>query len=415
VRVLLPIVARLSAYLVLLATLWTEPTLVWSQRVIFPTQSPATIAAPTQPFSAQPSFLGTAQAPANYTTPFNYSAPAATIPPTPQPTLQPSLPAVRPWDPYADPGVLNQPAFAPPATAPASPYAYGAQPPYGAQPQGPFGQVPGYLEGAYRETVRVLQAVRGQDTWISGEGGFNDFDINTTELSASFAIPVGQIQGPLLITPRFNFNWWAGPQSSAIGPPRDLPSRVYDAFLETSWRPQFGPNFGADLAVAVGVFSDFKYTDKNTLRVMGRGLGLITLTPTTQLAIGAWYINRDRVKLLPAGGFIFRPNPDTTYEILFPNPSVTQRLTTYGATEIFGRLAGEYGGGQWTITHDDGSRDVVNYNDMRIIVGVEGVQANRFRASADVGYVFNREILLRNQPAAIEPGDSVLVRLGLQY
>ncbi len=148
---------------------------------------------------------------------------------------------------------------------------------------------------------------------------------------------------------------------------------------------------------------------------MGRGLGLITLTPNAQMAIGVWYINRDRVKLLPAGGFIFRPNPDTTYELLFPNPSVTQRLTTYGSTEIFGRVAGEYGGGQWTITHDDGSRDVVNYNDMRIIFGIEGVQANRFRASFDIGYVFNREILLRNQVPITEPNDSVLVRLGLQY
>ncbi len=395
-----------------------------AQRVIFPSQT--TIAAPTQPFSAQPSFLGapaTAQAPANYTTPFNYSAPGSTIPPTPQPTLQPSIPAVRPWDPYADPGVLNQPIY-PPAQvptpgAPVSPYAYGS-PPYGAQPygapaQGPFGQVPQYIEGAYRETVRLLQALRAQHTWIAGDNGFDEFDINTTELSASFAVPIGQIQGPLLITPRFNFHWWAGPQSGAIVPPRDLPSRVYDAFLETSWRPQFNPNFGADLAVAVGVFSDFKYTDKNTLRVMGRGLGLITLTPNAQMAIGVWYINRDRVKLLPAGGFIFRPNPDTTYELLFPNPSVTQRLTTYGSTEIFGRVAGEYGGGQWTITHDDGSRDVVNYNDMRIIFGIEGVQANRFRASFDIGYVFNREILLRNQVPITEPNDSVLVRLGLQY
>ncbi len=34
------------------------------------------------------------------------------------------------------------------------------------------------------------------------------------------------------------------------------------------------------------------------------------------------------------------------------------------------------------------------------------------RASFDIGYVFNREILLRNQVPITEPNDSVLVRLG---
>ena len=402
----------------LVAMTWGAAS-TYAQRVIFPTpaSNPASISAGTTysagpAYSATPSFLGTpatAQAPSIYSTPYNYSAPGA-IPPTAQPVLPG---AAAPWDPYADPGLGTQPAFGAPAYgAPVDPYATGVQP-YSS----PFTGATNYVQGAYRETVRLLQALRAQHTWIADGNGYNDFDINTTELTASFGIPFGQIQQPILITPRFNFHWWAGPQSGAIQPPaRDLPARVYDGFLETSWRPQFTPFFGADLMVAVGAYGDYTYADKNTVRVTGRGVGVFTITPKTQVLLGVWYINRDRAKLLPAGGVIFRPSPDTTFEMLFPNPRITQRITNYGATEVFGYLAGEYGGGQWTVTHQsDNTQDVINYNDVRLIAGFEAISSNRFRGNFDVGYVFNREILYRNAVQQIKPPDAVMLRMGLQY
>ena len=349
-----------------------------------------------------------------YSTPYNYSAPSSTIPPTVQPSLTPTSPAIRAWDPYADPGPVTQPIYSSPTYAQP-----GVVDPYAVPPNtyvsDPLGSTTTYIGEKYRETIRLLQGLRAQHTWLAGGDLQDDFDVNTLELSAAFAVPVGQIQQPILITPRFNFHWWAGPQSAGAPIPRDLPAQAYDAFLETSWKPQFTPLFGADLGVAVGVFSDFSYYDKNSLRVMGRGVGLITLTQNLQFALGVWYINRDRVKLLPAGGFIYRPNADTTYELLFPNPRATQRLFTSGSTDVFGYLAGEYGGGQWTITHDNGLRDVVNYNDMRIVLGVETVSHNRFRANFDIGYVFNREILYRDQTPTVNPSDTVMLRVGLQY
>ncbi len=389
-----------------------------AQRVIFPSAAPDPsglyYSTPASSYGAAPSY-GVAQAPSIYSTPYNPTAPGGYLPPAG------SVPGVSAWDPYADPGSLAAPSLtAPPAypTVPygANPYApnpYGANPYYGnpyAQPS-PFGAVEGY----YREAIRLMQNVRAQHTWIAGDGG-NDFDVNVLELSATFGIPAGQIQQPILITPHFNFNWWQGPDSiPAPTPPRDLPSRVYDAYLETAWRPQFTPIFGADLSVSVGVYSDFQYTDSNSLRVTGRGVGLVTLTPNAVFAMGVWYLNRDRVKLLPAGGFIWNPNGDTRYEILFPNPKLAHRLFTRGVSNYWGYISGEYGGGQWTIKHDDGSTDVVNYNDMRLYLGIENISATRLRGDMSVGYVFNREILYRNGTPNVNPGDSVLLRFGLQY
>ena len=367
-----------------------------AQRILSPAEWPDPSiwnSAPTASASAL-----TAQAP-TYSTPYNFAAPGAAVP-----TFAPNVSVAAPaWDPYAAPGAAA-PLYAP------SPYAAQPGQPYA----NPFAGLPSTIEGYYRETIRVMQNVRAQHTFIGGREG-NDFDINTTELSASFGIPFGQIQQPILITPRFNFHWWAGPSSLGVAPDRDLPARVYDAYLETSWRPQFTPRLGADLSVSVGVFGDLRYTDSHTLRVMGRGLGLVNLTPTATLALGVWYINRDRVKLLPAGGVIWTPHPDAKYEILFPNPKLAHRIANTGVTDYWGYIAGEYGGGQWTVIHQDDTRDVVNYNDMRLILGVEATTNQRLKGNFDIGYVFNREILYRNGTPQVEPGDSVMVRLGLQY
>ena len=109
---------------------------------------------------------------------------------------------------------------------------------------------------------------------------------------------------------------------------------------------------------------------------MGRGLGVITLTPTVQIAAGVVYIDRVQIKLLPAGGIIWTPNPDARYEILFPNPKLARRWTTIGNTDVWLYATGEYGGGSWTIQRI-GFTDQADYNDIRVGGGIEGVRLSR--------------------------------------
>jgi hypothetical protein len=217
----------------------------------------------------------------------------------------------------------------------------------------------------------------------------------------------------LLITPGFNTHFFNGPDSMP-GETIDLPARVYDAYLGAAWRPQFSPRFGADLAVSAGVYTDFQVVNWDSLRVLGRALGVFTLSPQWKFEAGIVYLDRLSVKLLPAGGVIWTPNPDVKFDIVFPYPKLAQRLTTFGNTDVWGYVAGEYGGGQWSVVHNNGVEDVVNYNDLRIMAGLEWFGLNRWRGNVEVGYVFDRHILYRSGPE-YSPGSTMMFRGALAF
>lgn len=320
----------------------------------------------------------------NYTGPPAYSgAPTATLPGT----IEPVNPQ---WDPYADP-MTQTPALLP-------------QQNYFTTPQEPF----------TTRAVRLMQDLRFQYTWLAGSGG-DEVGMNDLETSVSFAVPFFMDQAPLLITPGFAVRYWSGPSSAAV-PGADLPPRVYDAYLGAAWRPQFTPAFGVDVGFQVGVFSDFKFFNSSeSLRYRGHGLGVWTLSPKWQLVGGIVYLDRIDVKLLPAGGAIWMPNPDTRYEIIFPMPKLAQRFTTWGNTDIWLYVAGEYGGGAWSIERAAGFEDAVEYDDFRLKLGLEWISFQGNKGYFEVGYVFHREFKYLSDIGNFDPSDTVMLRAGISF
>jgi hypothetical protein len=195
-----------------------------------------------------------------------------------------------------------------------------------------------------------------------------------------------------------------------------MPPQTYDAYLDTSWSPQFTPRFGADLGVRVGVYSDFNAVTSQSLRIMGRGLGVFTVNPQFQVALGVVYLDRLRVKLLPAGGVIWLPNPDTRLDLLFPNPKLAYRLGAFRNTDVWVYTAAEYGGGKWSIQRQAGNADAVEYDDIRVMLGLDFISFNGLRGYSEVGYVFDRKLIYRSgDPHNYIPGDTVMFRGGLSY
>ena len=83
----------------------------------------------------------------------------------------------------------------------------------------------------------------------------------------------------------------------------------------------------AELDSSIGVYSDFAKITSQSIRPMGKGLAVIGIPDTNlTMKVGVWYINREKYKLLPAGGFVWKPSPLTEFDILFPNPKFTQLL-----------------------------------------------------------------------------------------
>jgi hypothetical protein len=253
-----------------------------AQRVQFPTP-----AQPADPYTVPgPPATGSypAPPPPYPMTPYN----ASPYPATPVPATPYSPSAVGPpplFDPYAGgssvsppPAVpyMPPPAYAPPPP-PASAY---PQQPVPLFPDGPPVQwqpapydIATSGEGYWAKTQRFLQELSAEYTYLYGDHSDpSDFEINRLELSSTFAFPMFyNIQTPLLVTPGFAFNWLEGPISGGA----DLPSQLYDAYLDLAWYPRWNQWLGGELGVRTGVWSDFHHVDSDSIRLMGRGLGYV--------------------------------------------------------------------------------------------------------------------------------------------
>ncbi len=146
----------------------------------------------------------------------------------------------------------------------------------------------------------------------------DDLQIHDSEISTTAYFPnFLRGAGPLRVTPGFAFHFLDGP-----GPPEksDLPSRLYSGYLDFGWTPQIGRAFSADVNFRAGVYSDFDTVTTNSVRFIGTGVGIVQVTPALSLKLGAAYIDRNKVKVLPAGGILWQPNPRTHWDFFFPAP-----------------------------------------------------------------------------------------------
>ena len=267
---------------------------------------------------------------------------------------------------------------------------------------------------------RLLQGPRLRHTFVGSGDGNDDLNTNDTDASLIFAFPnfLYSTQ-PLYVVPSFSLHLWDGPQSSTGA---DLPSSAYSGFIDVGWNSDPNQIFSTELGVRVGAFTDFDTFNSDSIRVLGKALANFRLTPNSTLKGGVYYLDRNSVKLVPAGGLLYQPNPYTRLDIFFPQPKLAQYWRTIGTRDVWWYIAGDYGGGSWTIRRDGGKgEDSVDINELRALAGFEWGQSDKIRAGRrtgffEVGYAFERELEYRRNPADdIDLDDGIIFRLGIGY
>ena len=251
-------------------------------------------------------------------------------------------------------------------------------------------------------------------TFLPGLGK-KSLTINDVELSGTMALPLAEGWAPLLLTPGVAGHFWDGPSADLVPPARDLPSHLYDTYLEIGWRPQLARWLFTDLAVTPGVYSDFRDVSADSFQMRGRGLAIVAFSPQFQIVGGALYVNRNKTKILPAGGFIWNPNDDTKLVVVFPSPKLAHRLTTLDDIQLWGYLSGELGGGRWSMEHADGTIDSVDYTDIRVILGLETIAPGTVKGHVEVGYVFARRVNFTGTTPDYRPDPTLMLRAGISY
>jgi len=250
-----------------------------------------------------------------------------------------------------------------------------------------------------------------------GSDGFGLYD---AELTSVWGLPCPTKDAPLVITPGFATHWLNGPSNL------DIPAQLHDVYTEFRWLPKIGDYFRADVAVQPGYYSDWDGSSIRGVRILGHVSGIYDCTPTFQLVLGAAYLDRPDIEVLPIAGFIWKPDADAEYRVVFPAPKIAWCLLNdwwlmsdprpaKRNTELWLYLGGELGGGTWAIRHSDGTSDLMSYSDWRVFLGMETKSLVWLGSFIEVGYVFHRTIRLTSIGNDVDFGDTVMARAGVYY
>jgi hypothetical protein len=332
-------------------------------------------------------------------------------------------PALSPA-PYAGPppGIDGPPLFAPglpPGAMPGEVIAPGILPdeylslPGGALEEGVLGEfadgelflAPPQKLSAYKSGF--FQKLSLTATWF---GNSNDpADLGGTEIDAflTVAVPAPIKEWPLLITPGINTTLIDGPTVT------DLPPRLYYTYVDLMWLPQVVHRWTLLLSVAPSVYGDF---DANEFRLTGKGLVIYDWVPERlQFVAGVLYLNRENIRVLPAGGLIWTPADWARFELLFPKPKLAVRWHVGPGFEDWIFTTAEFGGNTWPIVRESGLTDNVTYLDYRLLVGFERKLDGGAGYRVEVGYVFGRSIEFTSGNGDFDPQDTILLRGGITY
>jgi hypothetical protein len=259
----------------------------------------------------------------------------------------------------------------------------------------------------------MFQKLIFQGTWLARGVGSYGFGQNDLESKLILALPCPSRDSPLVITPGFTVHYLDGPANV------DLPPRLFETYTQFRWLSQVAPQWGLDLAITPGVFSDFQQGSDEALRLTGHGAAAWTYSSTTKFVLGAAYLDRPDYNVIPIGGVIWTPNDDLRFDLIYPEPKVARRFHFFDNlnkdVETWAYLKGEFAGDVWAIAHADGSDDTVLIRDWRVILGLERKTYGGLTASVEVGYVFSRHIQFGSDTPDFDPADTILLRGGLMY
>jgi hypothetical protein len=241
-------------------------------------------------------------------------------------------------------------------------------------------------------------------TWLS-KGGADGFGTTDLELATSLAPIYFDEQPALLITPGFGWHFWNAPAGL------ELPSQVYDAYLDVAWRTPLTDRWGFAAGVTPGWYSDFQTVNSDAFQITGWATADVTLTPTVTLVGGVAVVRQLESSVLPVGGVIWSPDEATRVELLVPRVRLARRIRSGRRGDLWTYVSGQFGGGSWAITLADETTTLVTYSDLRAAWGLEWVGTGRFSAVAEIGYVFYRDIRAFDV-SQFSPDDAVMLRVG---
>jgi hypothetical protein len=267
----------------------------------------------------------------------------------------------------------------------------------------PLGRISPYKSGFFQKL-----ALTG--TWLANGSNQDDLGMTEIESAVTVAVPFPIREWPMLITPAFNIRLLQGPRVT------DLPSRLYETYVDFMWVPQFLPRLRGLVAVTPSYYSDFQRGDSQAFRIQGKALAIYDFVPDRlQIVAGLLYLGRDDVVMLPAGGVIWTPTDWVRWELIFPRPKLATRFNQGYGFEDWLYITCEWGGNTYSIERTNGTGEHVTWQDFRLLAGVERNMNGGAGYRVEAGYVIGRSVRYGSGVGDFDPDNTWLIRGGVTF
>lgn len=255
----------------------------------------------------------------------------------------------------------------------------------------------------------LLQRAAVSGSWL-GPSDDDSLGMRQVEATVQMSVPLGSMEHIVAITPSFRIDMLDAPTGL------DVPDNLYTTGASIFWKRPLNDRWGVNLLASPTVRSDFDATE-NSVRVFGMAMLTWDWVPDKLLvSMGAVYLDRNDISLLPAVGFRWTPGPRWRFDLRFPQPKISYRIAKDGChSEKWAYVVGALGGNTWAVRRSDGRSDELTIRDYRVMVGLEHIVEGGGGLFGEVGVAFGRELEYESDKVEVPFDSAFVVRAGIAY
>lgn len=276
-------------------------------------------------------------------------------------------------------------------------------------------EVPVPIDGAAEQAVIATEAEttpadsQSSFAWIAGTGdqlGMLEWvnrDLAVFDYSLSD-------RATMHIEPGFAMRWLTGPNVT------DLPPYLFSIVIDVGFGHQISENWSFDAVVTPSWNTDFANKSYQLFRLPWQAVNSFKLSEELKLVVGVTDLDREDIRFLPVAGLIYEPlDGSQQLDLVFPRPKAAWRLSQSGDGSTWGYVAGELGGGSFSIQRPGAVHDIVTLRDFRLLFGYEHRGKKRHASRIEAGWVFGRAVEYVSGVGDYDPGQTAIIRLSNDF
>lgn len=228
------------------------------------------------------------------------------------------------------------------------------------------------------------------------------------EARAGFGVPLGSLKNILAVQPFFRADHLDGPVEI------DAPSTLYSTGVTLFQRKKWNERISTIVILTPSVRSDFT-TSENAFRLFGLGLVNWQCRDDLSIGLGAVFLDRADLGVLPAIGLTWTPTPQWRLDLVMPRPQINYRLWKDGSQAEGWAFAGaSLGGNTWAVTRQggvlDGQADELTVSGIRLFAGYETIRTGNRGWRIEGGLAMNRSIEYEKSDIDFDLDDALFIQ-----